>query len=423
MLITGENGRRKRDFFYTLRRDGAGAWLFLARCDPPSRTDGADCRREKIKVRVTGEYRPTLYDTVRGQIRGLPYTRTGGCTEIEFDAYPLDSFLFSLRPDGGERFAEHAYESVRQERVPKAVHIAVGDDARYTTGERNAAVLDLCEWSIDGSEYFPREEMLRIDKALRLKYGYPMADGYDKQPWCISAQEPRVFPYLRFTFESEIVSSCALAYEHIKEVWFNGESVQVADEGYYVDEAIRVMRLPALKKGKNVLIVRVPVSERISLENLFLLGDFGVRAQGSRFTVIKRQKKICYGSLATQGFPFYGADVTYRIPFSCGRGDLAVTADHYKGALVGVKLDGKDVGKIVLPPYELKIENVARGKHELELTLYLSRVNTFGALHCCVPLSWKGPSSWYTEGNAWSYEYCLKEGGIMKKPYLTLFPR
>ncbi|MDE6273765.1 MAG: hypothetical protein K2L87_01795 [Clostridiales bacterium] len=416
--IFGERGKRSRDWLYNLREDGDCRWLFLAHGDSPSRTDGADCNRERLKVRVKGAYHIELYDTLSGDIKELSSRVCGEWTETELAAYPLDSFLLRLSPtkDGKEATVAEQYICATEE-------IGIPDDAEVVLGESNVAVLDLCEWSLDGKEYFPREEMLRIDSAIRKRLGYPAADGQDKQPWCIEAKEPSVFPHLRFTFESEVETPCMLAYENLCEVKLNGKDISIADEGYFTDEAIRVMRLPNLKKGKNELVLRAAVGERVSLENFFLLGDFGVHAEGSHWIITKRRERISYGSITGQGMPFYGAAITYRIPFECGGGELCVTADFYHGALISAKLDGEETGKVVLPPYKLHIPDVSAGKHVLELTLYASRINSFGALHACVPIKWKGPSMWYTSGNCWSYEYALTDVGIMKKPVLRLFKK
>ena len=66
------------------------------------------------------------------------------------------------------------------------------------------------------------------------------------------------------------------------------------------------------------------------------------------------------------------------------------------------------------------MENLEKGEHLLELTLGGTRGNTFGALHLTTPKTWKGPDMWYSGNNMWSYEYCLNDMGIMKKPELTL---
>ena len=79
------------------------------------------------------------------------------------------------------------------------------------------------------------------------------------------------------------------------------------------------------------------------------------------------------------------------------------------------------VGNIVLPPYDCVIENVAKGKHILELTVYGNRHNSFGALHIVNEAErWFGPGVWHTSGDNWSYEYKLKRFGILKSPIITL---
>ena len=94
--------------------------------------------------------------------------------------------------------------------------------------------------------------------------------------------------------------------------------------------------------------------------------------------------------------------------------------DERNGGNISYMLDEKEVGKIVLPPYKLQIDGVKKGAHMLELTLFDTRVNTFGGLHAAVPIGWKGPNLWYTDGNMWSYEYRMQDTGIMKKPTITL---
>ena len=72
---------------------------------------------------------------------------------------------------------------------------------------------------------------------------------------------------------------------------------------------------------------------------------------------------------------------------------------------MSVRLDGEDKGRIVYAPYTLHIDAPA-GEHTLELTVFGSRVNSFGALHNCNDaLSWVGPSAWESRGKEFSYEY------------------
>ena len=172
----------------------------------------------------------------------------------------------------------------------------------------------------------------------------------------------------------------------------------------------------------NELIVKAPISKRVSLENMFLLGDFGVTVDGCIATITKRPDTLAFGSVTSQGLPFYGSTISYEIPVSLERiSDVKVTASLFGGTVIGVKLDGEDVGNIAYAPHTKLIENVPAGDHTLTLTLYASRINCFGALHTCVDLSWKGPNMYFTKGVEWSYEYDLKKVGILKSPIIEIF--
>lgn len=414
IIIYSQSGQRKRDLIYNMRIEGEDRWLFIAHCDPQTRLDGMDCSCDNIRIIIKGSYKPVLYDTLEGSIRNVPYDLKNGNTVFSVPCYALDSFLFQLSPvsiSGSEIFKPV---------VQKEEAIEVPDFVEYERSEPNVMVLDLCEWSMDGENWQPREEILRIDKIIRRELHWPMANGEDVQPWCIPQKEPAVFVYLRFEVESDLEVPCLLGYERMNGLWLNRQQVDSRKTGYYVDKAIHTIRLPKLQKGRNEIVMRVPVSERISIENFYLLGDFGVRVAGSSAVITEASRELAFGSITGQGMPFYGAEITYRIPFNCRNGQLKVTTDYYNGALIRARMDGREAGRIVLPPYTLTVPDVSEGEHLLELTLYASRINTFGALHMCTPVTWKGPNMWYLERNGWAYEYQLTDAGIMKKPVLTI---
>ena len=417
VAVYGKNGERRNDLIYNMRCDGENRWLFIAHCDDMSRTDGNDCAYDELKIIVRGIFTPSLFDTLSGKVLPAEYMHENGNTVIFAPCYPLDSFLYSLVPSKSRKEKRDSETQTMKNTEQK---IAIPDFVPFVLGEPNVLVLDMPEWSRDGEHFMPREEMLRIDRIVRAQLGYPAADGCDVQPWRIASTAPSEYVWLRYYIESDVNSDCMLGYEYAEDVWFNGKKITVTKDGWYVDKEIYTMRLPTLAKGKNELIVRVPISARISMENLFLLGNFGVETLGANTKIVALPSALTFDALRKQKLPFYGANVTYRIPFVCEGGTLTVTTDYYIGALVCVRLDGKEVGKIVLPPYKLQIENVEKGEHLLELTLGGTRGNTFGALHLTTPKTWKGPDMWYSGNNMWSYEYCLNDMGIMKKPELTL---
>ncbi|MBQ3013793.1 MAG: hypothetical protein IJD75_01480, partial [Clostridia bacterium] len=422
VLIRDKAGRMTDNLICALRWDGRRKWLFVAHAKtekPPHgyRRGDNSLAPQELRITVKGEYKPLLYDTVSGEILPVAFCLRDGNTVVSKTIYESDSLL--LRFEECENTPDEVLPLAKR-RVVKSIDFK--GKAEYTMSEDNVMVLDLAQMSFDGKGWGELEEILRIDKKLRDERGYPLVNGRDMQPWLLPKEEITEFPYLRFTFESEIEAPCRLACEELCELIFNGEALPISYDGsYYTDRSIRTVRMPNLKKGQNELVIRVPFGKTVSMENLFLLGKFGVRVEGCHCVVTALPEKLCFQSLTTQGMPFYGANLTYKTSFELDTdGDIAVRAERYLGALLGVRIDGKEMGKIVFSPYRLLCKGLKAGKHTLELTLFGTRVNSFNALHNCGNSEWVGDDFWYSVDNAWSYEYCLKDFGILKSPVIDI---
>ena len=422
--IITSTGAPSDNLIYNMRRDGDEKWLFIARGIEPATVEDfniADYTATKLTISVKGDFDVVYYDTLTGKSKPVCTKKKNGYTLIDRTVYASDSLLYRLLPASAEaavECAKHSEKKAPVQIIDSKVKVA------YKRSEPNVFVLDMAEWSLDGEKYEPLEEILRIDGKLRAEYGYPKADGRDVQPWCIPAEKIEHFPYLKFTFESDIDVACSLAYEEATEVVFNGENVDITRDGYFTDRHIYTMKMPKIRKGKNELIIRTPIGKRISIENYFLLGEFGVLVEGAEAKIIKSPTTIPFGDITRYGMPFYGANVSYTMPITVDQdSELVVRAPHYVGALLRVKLDGKDVGRIVYAPYKLKIPNVAAGEHKLTFILFGSRINCFGTLHRCDNTTYLGPTSWYREGDVFAYEYQLARMGIMKSPVIEVYPK
>ena len=85
-----------------------------------------------------------------------------------------------------------------------------------------------------------------------------------------------------------------------------------------------------------------------------------------------------------------------------------------------MKFDGKE-DYVVFAPYDLHIENVSAGEHTVEFTVFGNRHNTFGGLHNCGISIYYGQGYWYSTENSWSYEYNLKQAGILRSPVIKMY--
>ena len=422
VLIRFDNGAKADHFFYNMREDGERKWLFIAQCNGVDRAHYSYRLNnpENIIVKVKGHYKVTLYDTVSGDITHISYEAKDGYTTFAYTLFCYDSLLVAL--DKIE--AEERFTLPKQQKNPVSRVIDSKDYVDYELSEPNVCVLDMCRWSWDMENWNDKEEILRIDGKIRQELSYPPADCRDCQPWVIEEEKIDKFPYLLFEIESEIDTPCKLAFEEAVEIILNGEKVEFSPDGYFTDTEIKTTALPDLRKGKNSLIVRVPISKRVSIENMFLLGDFCVRVDGAVATITKKREKIAFGSVVNQGMPFYGGAVTYKMPFTLEKpSDIRIIASRYEGALISARLDGKEIGNIVYSPYAIEACNLDAGEHILEFTLYASRVNSFGSLHTCIDISWKGPNVYYAMNHEWSYEYNLQPVGILSSPKIEIIEK
>lgn len=416
--VHNQNGVRVDNILYQMRTDGSNKWLFLAHCNKMHNCDIP--QREDLTIKITGSYRPVLYDAMTGEIRDVPYRQTNGYTIIKETVYDHDSLLYSLIPEDGCTCQKDTAASACE-----GTSITLPDFMEVSLNEPNVCILDMAEAKFDDGEWQEKDEVLRIDNKFRELVGYQLRTEAFPQPWVFQeAEEIKHHLSLRFRINSDIeVKAPSLALENADEtkIFLNGEEVPSEITGYYTDFSIKTVTLPDLKAGENILVVEMPYYNKFNVEAMFLLGDFGVEVAGRSILLTNPVRRMAFGDICTQKLPFYGGNLTYRIPVTVTTDcSLRIDATQFRCPVIKVALDNKDCGRIAFSPYTLTIDNVSAGEHVLEITSFGNRINTFGALHNCNHTeTWAGPNAWRTTGALWSYEYQLRPSGILVSPVVT----
>ena len=166
----------------------------------------------------------------------------------------------------------------------------------------------------------------------------------------------------------------------------NDIAIDPDPNGWWVDIAFKRIAIPAdvLRRGKNTLTMSTPFTEETNLEAVYLIGDFGVRVNepgNSRCTLIRRSEVLDIGDITTQGFPFYGGSVIYRLPSAIqvdGDG-LTVEIPDFEGACVKVRVPGGTSAMIAFPPYHAVVPGWEPCAN-VDIEVVLTRRNTFGPL-------------------------------------------
>ena len=203
-------------------------------------------------------------------------------------------------------------------------------------------------------------------------------------------------------------------------VEFNSAPADMTRRGWYVDEeALSVITLPKIKKGKNELKIVLTVTDKTEIEAYYLLGDFGVSLVGRQIKLTALPDVLYFDDITKQGLPFYGGNITYHFK-NVGGGRKTLEVRRFVGTALSAEIDGKRVpGMLAFPPNRLSLGELTDGAHTLDLTLYGNRMNTFGQLHNTIlKPSYTDPGMWRPKGRFFTPEYMLRPYGIMTTPVL-----
>ena len=416
--IRDESGVQTDYLLYQMREEGDERWLFVCHADKPVNPDL--CTAHQLRIRMRGAWKLTRYDTLSGEIVPVESAHAHGWTIYELPFCDHDSLLLKLSPADAAGLPAQLSGSCPAGHSERICNFL--GRMEYTLDEPNTLLLDMAEYSLDGEDWQPKEEILRIDNILRARIGWDRRGIKILQPWVeFDATTPHTVK-LRYTFESQItITGAVLALEHADTctIQLNGKPAKRID-GWYVDKCIGRHALPAIMPGENELIVTVPYGKKVNLEAMYLLGQFGVNVQGIHCTLTELPKTIAFGDITHQGFPFYGGNLTYHLKASLEPGRYEIKVSAYRAHLLRIGVDGVDRGVLAYAPYRLGFEIAEGGAHTIDVKAFGCRVNTFGQVHHAGGkyLRWWGPGSWRTKDDEWTYEYSLWTQGVLKSPEL-----
>ena len=443
VAVICEDGTPSSTLIYQLRRENDKGYLFLVN----TARMGVSFRGT---VRIRGSWQSSLLNTADGTSTPLAGRIENDWTLLEKQDFCAHGhLLLKLEPAQVCEGVTLRQVPFREDEVEKAtrgfLRMPEGT-VPVSLDEPNVLLLDQAEWKLSGDgTWRPREEVLRLNNLARAEMGLPPVTGHIVQPWVTKASDKILDTLeMRFVIDSRVpVSGARLALEQPETtvVFWDGVEVPMNVESWWTDRAVKCVALPEFPAGKHELILRRPYSERTNVEWAYLLGDFGVRLRGDRAVIVEPVRELTLGDATQQGLPFFGGNITYHfeydapetrqlmlhLPSRASNVPEGLTGPNaarevlfsaFRGTLMSVRLDGKEMGDLAFAPFECALGEVAAGRHAIDLTLYGSRINCFGAVHLSFRYSWMGPQAWRTNGDMFSYEYRLQPFGLFIAPRL-----
>ncbi len=412
--LVDRGGTQVSGVLHQMREEEGARYLFLCNTD---RKNGLP----ELELRVRGQWRPVLHDTLTGETSPMRATASNGWTRIPCALEAHGSLLLVLEPGPAVADAPIAASAAGKE-IDR-----LQDPVPVTLSEPNVLVLDYAAFRVDDGMWSNVLPILDLDGLIARTLALPARGGNMCQPWC--DHEPLgtlATVRVQLRFNSRVaVDHPQLALEGLAStrVFLDGLQQNTTPVGYFTDEAIQTIRLDAFDPGEHEIELEIAYHRKTCIECMYLLGDFGVEVRGRYTLITEPVRELAFGDWVHQGLPFYAGNVTYHTTLPSDGKPLAVETAHYGGALVTARLD--DGGKVPLAfaPYRAVFDAPA-GEHRLDLTVFGNRANAFGQLHNAIAGDngngpyWWGPDSWRTTGSAWMNEYQLWPMGLLSAPRL-----
>lgn len=365
------------------------------------------------------------WDPATGEVREVFAERAGSYVMIE-DFLDAAGSRLLVQKHGEEESAEDDTDldesdaldleerlEILQRQVEKAPEeIELDGTWRVTRRDPNAVTLDLAYWRL-------------LDEAEEEASGaheLPLIDDEaddDDEGWQGPSPLHRILgPVRKHTGEFELGFTLfiddmppgeihlVLETPELFTITVNDEPVPDEDAGWWVDTTFRKRDITALvSEGQNTIVLRGAASDKIELESVYVIGEFGVWTENAQeFSIGADTTDSPGGDLVDQGYCFYAGTVSFeqRIDISVDRLESArLVIDGLAATVADVWVNGENAGQIAWAPSEVEIGALLKdGRNDIRIDLTNTLRNLLGPHHHrWGELKSVGPGSFSDDGN------------------------
>ncbi len=412
-----------------LRHVKEGQVLFVQSTD---RAAGHD-----VRVSVAGGRPVVLMDPATGERRRLEADVVGDRVAFDLQLPPTGSALVSLGLRAGD-----AKPPLR----PLAVAATIDAPGPWPIelSEPNTFPLDTCRFRLGTDAFSDPLPVLAAEEQIRQRFHLPDRKARGCQPWYLSQtgradRTPRGRCQLSFAFHvTDLPDRLQAAIERPEdfEISCNGKGVSSTPTGWWVDEDIELVDLAGVvTPGENELLLEFDYRSDMELEDLHLVGRFGIRQTGPRrtfdaYTLVTPPHQLAAGPWLGQGLDFYTGVVRYAVSVPDGVWDAISQGRRIRLALPAVRCTcaaihvGEKTFVLPWPPLAADITDalLSCGQDACDVVhveVIGGRKNILGPLH--VPWKpWTGPDEFDPGNPDWTDEYLLTDHGLIEPPVFEI---
>jgi len=416
--VVDEKGNEIGDILVHHRVVGKRHILFLANT---SRTN-----KYSATVVLSVEGKVTEWDLCTGDIVPVDATIQQGKTVIRTEFYPVGSHAFVI--DSTQKLKTRQLSLVKK---AEEITMRLPDEWMFSRLHLNSLTLDTCKYSLEGGKW---TEYMPVWKARREIWRETGLGSYiGIQPWALIRKKIKPQKAYRLQlqtkFKSEVKDKKIYLVIEKASIWnlrVNGKVFSTYVEDWYWDKQFGKIDISkAVQIGENVVELSGKFDIDTPIEDMYLIGDFGVKKlSDTEFILTDEPKILKSGDWNGQGYPFYAGTMCYKTTFDLEsepkNGErILIRLPEAKGTLFLVKVNDAKKMPILWRPLEADVTDfVKKGKNELTIEVVSSLRNTFGPLHNKLatpyfPLNYLvGPYS-FTDEHNWTDSYIHVPYGLI----------
>jgi len=339
-------------------------------------------REYEVNIYLLGEGRIEEWDLLSGEVRNQFSLATEEYQHLRTKFGPSESKLFVMYPN-----EMGSIERPKRSKVALYLHPTF----EFKRESPNVLVLDKCQYRFMDEDWSNTSPIWIAQRNIREKLGMINIDlnnGVQRWKW-VNIPHPKdntkVELHLSFVVSDMPEKEVYLVTENIKDfskIILNGKEIPIEEKGWFIDRAFKKILLDNLILGENELLFECHYKNATELEDMFIIGDFGVSMERE---ITKEKNKLYLGDWCLQGYPYYGGSITYSQKIEIGKPKsekIFLSLEDYSAAFIRVLVNGKEAGFIPWKYYKLDITDFLKdGENVIELELVGSLRNIFGPLH------------------------------------------
>ncbi len=393
-------------------------------CQSHDRKQGHD-----VTIQLAGKDPVVRWDLQSGIRTVLPSRSENGGVAVDVHLHPTGSVLLTVGWDLSE-----ARQAPTEPTILDSCQLA--GPLPIELSEPNSFPLDRCRYRIGQGEWSEPMVTLKADAGIREHFGLTSRAARGHQPWYLYGTgvidtKPRGPVQIRWDFRvTDVPAACKLAIENPQDyqVAVNGKPVGKVD-GWWIDRDIATIDIAGLlQSGQNVVEWSMDYRPDMELENMFLVGDFGVRRidpsqprRAENYTLAAPPESLELGSWLGQGLDFYGGAVRYHLRLTRPEGNhrLVLALPGIECTMAVIHVDGRSF-PLPWEPFETDItEAMAPGEQDVVVEVIGGRKNILGPLHTPWE-AWTGPAQFDPANAKWTDEYLLNDHGLTEGPVVEI---